>query len=58
MVLQINEKPRYGGMSLKKSEPILLTVSASGISPIPPFHPPRPEAEAKRTISSFSLAAN
>ena len=24
----------------------------------PPFRPPRLEAEAKRTISSFSLAAN
>jgi hypothetical protein len=41
---------------LKKSEPILLTGSAGGIPPEPPFRPPRPEAEAKRTISSFSRA--
>jgi hypothetical protein len=33
---------------LKKSEPILLTGSAGGIPPEPPFRPPRPEAEAKR----------
>jgi len=39
---------------LKKSEPILLTGSAGGIPPEPPFRPPSPEAEAKRTISSFS----
>jgi len=33
---------------LKKSEPILLTGSAGGIPPAPPFRPPRPEAEAER----------
>jgi len=54
---------------LKKSEPISLTGSAGGRAKIePPFRQPRPacpieaarrrEAEAKRTISSFSLAAN
>jgi len=37
-----------GGVYLKKSEPILLTGSAGGIPPEPPFRPPRPEAEAKR----------
>jgi len=43
---------------LKISEPILLTGSAGGIPPKPPFRPPRLEAEAKekRTISSFSRA--
>jgi len=46
-----------GGVCLKKSELISLTGSAGGISPEPPFRPPRPEVEAKRTISSFSLAA-
>jgi len=32
--------------------------SAGGIPPAPPFRPPRLEAEAKRTIPSFSLTAN
>jgi hypothetical protein len=45
-------------MYLKKSELISLTGSAGGIPPEPPFRPPRLEAEAKRTISSFSLATN
>jgi hypothetical protein len=40
---------------LKKSELILRAIgSAGGIPPEPPFRPPRLEAEAKRTISSFS----
>jgi len=43
-----------GGVYLKKSEPILLTGSAGGIPPEPPFRPPRQKAEAERTISSFS----
>jgi len=44
---------------LKISEPISLTGSAGGrAKPKPPFRPPRQKAEAKRTISSFSLAAN
>jgi len=54
---------------LKISEPISLTGSAGGRAKTkPPFRPPRlvypteavrrREAEAKRTISSFSLAAN
>jgi len=49
-----------GGVYLKISEPISLTGSAGGIPPKPPFRPPRLEAEAKRTISSFSnpLLAN
>ena len=47
-----------GGVYLKISERISLTGSAGGIPPEPPFRPPRLEAEAKRTISSFSLAAN
>jgi len=47
-----------GGGYLKKSEPISLTGSAGGIPPKPPFRPPRPEAEAKRTISSFSNPAS
>ena len=45
-----------GGVYLKISEPISLTGSAGGIPPKPPFRPPRLEAEAKRTISSFSRA--
>jgi len=55
------------GVYLKISEPISLTGSAfvetsvdrsaGGIPPEPPFRPPRLEAEAKRTISSFSLPA-
>jgi len=48
------QKVKIGGMYLKISEPISLTGSAGGISPEPPFCPPRLEAEAKRTISSFS----
>jgi hypothetical protein len=41
----------------KKSELILRVIgSAGGIPPEPFFGPPRLEAEAKRTISSFSLA--
>jgi hypothetical protein len=41
---------------LKKSELILRPIgSAGGIPPEPPFRPPRLEAEAKRTISSFSF---
>jgi len=43
-----------GGAYLKKSEPILLTGSAGGIPPEPPFRPPRQKAEAEKTISSFS----
>jgi len=40
---------------LKISEPISLTGSADGRAKTkPPFRPPRLEAEAKRTISSFS----
>jgi len=46
-----------GGVYLKKSEPILLTGSAGGIPPEPPFRPPRQKAEAERTISSFSNPA-
>jgi hypothetical protein len=47
----------YFGVYLKKSELILRTIgSAGGIPPEPPFRPPRFEAEAKRTISSFSRA--
>jgi hypothetical protein len=47
-----------GGVYLKKSEPILLTGSAGGRAKTePPFRPPRPEAEAERTILNFSLAA-
>jgi hypothetical protein len=37
-----------GGVYLKKSEPILLTGSAGGIPPEPPFRPPRQKAEAER----------
>lgn len=49
----------YGGVYLKKFELILRTIgSAGGIPPKPPFRPPRLEAEAKRTISNFSLVAN
>jgi hypothetical protein len=54
------------GVCLKISEPKLHLGSAGGILPKPPFHPPRlactteavrrREAEAKRTISSFSRA--
>jgi hypothetical protein len=41
----------------EKPELILLTVSAGGREKTEPsFLPPRPEAEAKRTISSFSRA--
>jgi len=44
-------------MYLKISEPISLTGSAGGRAKTkPPFRPPRPKAEAKRTISSFSRA--
>ncbi len=44
-----------GGVYLKKSELILRAIgSVGGIPPKPPFRPPRLEAEAKRTISSFS----
>jgi hypothetical protein len=44
---------------LKKSEMILRAIgSAGGKPPEPPFRPPRLETEAKRTISSFSLAVN
>jgi hypothetical protein len=46
-----------GGVYLKISELISLTGSAGGIPLEPPFRPPRLEAEAKRTISSFSLTA-
>ena len=31
-----------------------LRLGRGGIPPTPPFRPPRPKAEAKRTISSFS----
>ncbi len=48
---------KNGGVYLKKSEPILLTGSAGGIPPEPPFRPPRQKAEAERTISSFSNPA-
>jgi hypothetical protein len=41
-----------------RGEPTLLTGSAGGIPPEPPFRPPRQKEEAERTISSFSLAAN
>ena len=37
-----------GGVYLKKSEPILLTGSAGGIPPEPPFRPPRQKAEAEK----------
>jgi hypothetical protein len=47
---------KIGGVYLKKSELILrATCSAGEIPPEPPFRPPRLEAEAKRTISSFSF---
>jgi hypothetical protein len=46
----------FFGVYLKKSELILRAIgSAGGIPPEPPFRPPRLEAEAKRTISSFSF---
>jgi hypothetical protein len=49
----------YGGVYLKKSELILRPIGSAGrIPPKPPSRPPRLEAEAERTISSFSLAAN
>jgi len=41
---------------LKISELKLRLGSAGGIPPKPPFRPPRLEAEAKRTISSFLRA--
>jgi len=41
-------RPEQGGVYLKISELISLTGSAGGISPKPPFRPPRLEAEAKR----------
>jgi hypothetical protein len=45
---------KIGGVYLKKSELILHAIgSAGGIPPEPPFRPPRLEAEAKRTFSSF-----
>ena len=34
------------------------TYTRGGIPPKPPFRPPHLEVEAKRAISSFSLAAN
>jgi len=44
---------------LKKSGPILRAIgSASGTPHESPFHPPRLEVEAERTISNYSLAAN
>jgi len=54
----------FGDVYLKKSEPILRAIGSAGrIPPEPPFRPPRlacptnrREAEAKRTISSFSRA--
>ena len=43
------------GVCSKKFELILRAIgSAGGIPPEPPIRPPRLEAEAKRTISSFS----
>jgi hypothetical protein len=48
-----------GGVYLKKPEPISPKIaSAGGILPEHPFHSPRLEAEAERTISDFSLAVN
>jgi len=48
-----------GGVYLKISEPISLTGSAGGRAKTePPFRPPRLEAEAKRTILSFSRASS
>jgi hypothetical protein len=44
-----------GGLYLKKSEPILLTGSAGGIPPEPPFRTPRQKAEAERTILLFKI---
>ncbi|PIW92847.1 MAG: hypothetical protein COZ87_04410, partial [Candidatus Moranbacteria bacterium CG_4_8_14_3_um_filter_43_15] len=47
------------GVRSKKFEQISPKICrAGGIPPKTPFRPPRLEAEAKRTISSFSLAAN
>jgi len=45
-----------GGVYLKKSELNLRTIGSAGgrAKTKPPFRPPRLEAEAKRTISSFS----
>jgi hypothetical protein len=42
---------------LKKSELILRAIGSAGgrAKTEPPFRPPRLEAEAKRTISSFSI---
>jgi hypothetical protein len=55
--LSISLNVKLGGVCLKISERNWLG-SAGGIPPDPPFRPPRLEAEVKRTISSFSLAAN
>jgi len=44
-----------GGVYLKKSELILRPIGSAGGIPLkPPSRPPRLEAEAERTISSFS----
>jgi hypothetical protein len=48
-----------GGVRSKKFEPISPKIaSAGGIPPEHPFHSPRLELEAERTISNFSLAVN
>jgi hypothetical protein len=46
-----------GGVYLKKFELVLCVIgSAGGIPHEPPFRPPRLEAEAKMTVSSFLRA--
>jgi len=42
-----------GGVYLKKSEQTLLTGSAGGIPPEPPFRPPRQKAEAEKLFYNF-----
>ncbi|OQX52856.1 MAG: hypothetical protein B5M48_04560 [Candidatus Omnitrophica bacterium 4484_213] len=47
---------KFGGVCLKKSEPIFSIIDSAGgrTRTEPPFHPPHQKAEAERTISSFS----
>ena len=48
----------FSGVRLKKFEQISPKIcGVDGIPPVPSQRPPRLEVEAKRTISSFSLAA-
>jgi len=54
----LSHKTHCIGVCLKISEPKLRMIGSAGgrAKTKPPFRPPRLEAEAKRTISSFSQA--